>query len=171
MLTADDIKIYGNKGEIRYVENDYELPKKTKAFDKYKVFVPYAWGNWSESSGLGGAFSNIIIGLPHEICTEYCLESGCFETFAEAKKHAKFLNTRFARALLYLNKHSQHSTTAWGAVPSLSYSESWWDKSIEELEIELMNLYQVPEYIRTFVLDNIQKKDETNIINFDLNND
>ncbi len=165
---ADDIKIYGNKGEIRYVNKNYVIPKKTKAFNKYKVFVPYAWGNWSESSGLGGAFANIIIGSPNEICTEYCLESGCFDTFKEAQKHAKFLNTRFARALLYLNKHSQHSTTAWGAVPILSYTEDWWEKSIEEIELELMKKYKITDNIKNFVLDNLQKRDESNIVNFNL---
>ena len=35
--SPDDIKIYGNKGEIRYVNKNYAVPKKTKAFNKYKV--------------------------------------------------------------------------------------------------------------------------------------
>lgn len=164
--SKDDIKVYGSKGEIRYIDRNTNFTKESKGLDKYKVFVPYAWGNWSETSGLGGAFSDIIIGLPYEICTEYCLESRHFDTFEEAQKHAKFLNTRFARALLYLNKHSQHSTTAWDAVPFLSYTEDWWNKSILELEDELIKFYSIPENIAKFILEKFQIRDENNIINY-----
>lgn len=73
--------------------------------------------------GLGGAYSDIIIASPNVATTETWLESGNFDTFDLARKHAKYLMTTFARALLYINKHSQHSTTAWGAVPIQDYSE------------------------------------------------
>ena len=133
------------------------------------MFVPYAWGNMSEGSGLGGAYSDIIIAFPNVATSETWLESGHFESFEKAQKHAKYLMTRFTRALLYLNKYSQHSTTAWGAIPIQDYSEPWWDESIEQLESRLFDKYQIPEDIRKFVLTNIQQKTESNIINF--NND
>lgn len=160
-----DIKVIGSK-VIMYIPKDYPLPKRTNAIDKYKVFLPYAWGNMSESAGLGGAFADIIIAKPNEICTETYLESGCFDNIDTAKKHAKYLMTKFARAMLFVNKTSQHSTTAWGAVPKQDYSESWWDKSVAEIDEELFKKYNVPKDIADYVKTNIQTKTESNIINF-----
>lgn len=162
----DDLRIYCKSGILRYVPKKYNLPRTTEAIEKYKVFIPYAWGNMSEKTGLGGAFSDIIIGFPNDICTETYLESGCFNSLDKAKKHAKYLLTKFARALLYANKYSQHSTTAWGAVPVQDYSEKWWNESIEKINEYLFEKYSVPKNIIDFVNNNIQTKNETNIINF-----
>lgn len=165
-ILSTDIKVVGSK-QVRYIPRDYPLPKRTDAIDKYKVFVPYAWGNMSITAGLGGAFADIIIAKPYEICTETYLESGCFDTFAEAQKHAKYLMTKFARAMLFVNKTSQHSTTAWGDVPSQDYSEDWWSKSIDEIDECLFRKYNVPVDVAEYVRKNIQTKDESNIINLE----
>ena len=74
--------------------------------------------------------------------------------------------TRFVRALLYLNKHSQHSTTAWGAVPIQDYIEPWWIEEIEVIEHCLFEKYNVPLDVREFVLENIQRKTTSNIVNY-----
>ena len=81
-----------------------------------------------------------------------------------AKYHAKFLMTKFARAALYVNKISQMSTNAWGAVPVQDYSESWWDKSIDEIDEELFKKYSIPQEIADFVKNNIQTKTIENIV-------
>ena len=163
-----DIKIYGANGAIRYVPFDYNLPRKTKAFDKYKVLVGSAWGNMAEKTGLGGAYANIIIAAPFEICTETYQESGAFDDFETAKKHAKYLLTKFARALLYVNKISQMSTRSWGAVPIQDYHEEWWNNSIENINQHLIEKYGIPDEIANFVEKNIQQKTEQNIINYNL---
>ena len=162
-LSDSDIRVIGLR-MIRYIPKEYPIPKRTVALAKYKVFVPYAWGNMSETAGLGGAYADIIIASPNDICTETYLESGCFDDFDTAKRHAKYLMTKFARALLFVNKTSQHSTTAWGAVPVQDYTESWWDKSIEEIDEELFKKYNVPQDIIDFVKENIQTKSIDNII-------
>jgi type II restriction enzyme len=165
----NDIKIYGLENRtqaIKYIPDNYPLPKKTQAFNSYKVLVGKAWGNWSENY-LGGAYSDIIIASPLEICTENFLESGNFNSFLLAKKHSKYLMTRFLRALLFLNKYSQdNSREKFSSIPIQDYSESWWDESIEQLEHRLFDKYNIPEDIRKFVLDNIQQKTEANIVNF-----
>lgn len=169
--SPSDILIYTKSGVMAYVPADYPFPKKTAALDKYKVFIPYAWGNMSEKAGLGGAFSDIIIGRPNEACTETYLESGGYDDFEEAKKHAKYLLTKFCRALLYVNKYSQHSTTAWGAVPIQDYHEEWWNLSIMEIDEKLFEKYNVSNDIKEFIYKNIQTKTEMNIVNFmDLKN-
>lgn len=163
-ISDTDIKVIGLK-QVRFIPRDYPLPKRTNAIDKYKVFVPYAWGNMSATAGLGGAFADIIVAKPCEICTETYLESGCFDSLDKAQKHAKYLMTKFARAMLFVNKTSQHSTTAWGDVPSQDYSEEWWNKSIAEIDECLFKKYNVPSDIAEFVRKNIQTKDESNIVN------
>lgn len=163
-ISDTDIKVIGLK-QVRFIPRDYPLPKRTNAIDKYKVFVPYAWGNMSATAGLGGAFADIIVAKPYEICTETYLESGCFDSLDKAQKHAKYLMTKFARAMLFVNKTSQHSTTAWGDVPSQDYSEDWWSKSIAEIDECLFKKYNVPSDIAEFVRKNVQTKDESNIVN------
>ena len=164
--TGNDIKIYCANNTSVYVPNNFKFPKINMSLKKYKVLVPYAWGNMSEKSGLGGAFSDIIIAYPNEAATETYLISGIFETKEEAKKHSKYLMTKFARALLYVNKTSQHSTKSWGSVPRQDYSEDWWSGSIKEIDEWLMKKYSVPEEIKNFVFNNFQTKDESNIINY-----
>ena len=130
----------------------------------YKVFIGKAWGNWSKNY-LGGAYSNIIIAKPMEICTENFLEVGKYDSYENALKAAKYLLTRFLRALLYLYKFSQdNSKENFKYVPLQDFSEKWWNGSIEEIELELFRKYKVPENVRKFVLDNIQQKNEDNII-------
>ena len=167
-----DITIYGlenRKQTKKYVTFDYPLPKRTIAMTKYKVFVGKAWGNFSEGY-LGGAYSDVIIAYPNEICTESFLESGCFDTFEVAQKHAKYLLTQFTRALLYAKKNTQdNSKEKWVSVPIQDYHEDWWNLSIAEINEKLYSKYNVPQNIRDFVNKNIQQKNESNIINFNDN--
>lgn len=165
-----DIAIYGlqNRKQVKlYAPNNYPLPKTTSAMNKYKVLVGKAWGNFSQNY-LGGAYADIIIASPNEICTENFLESGCFNNYETAKKHSKYLMTRFCRALLYANKYSQdNSKEKWAAVPKQNYSELWWDKTIDEIDDELFKKYKIPNNIKQFVYENIQQRSEANIINFE----
>lgn len=170
-IKDDDVKLYGlldRRQVVKYVPKTYPFPRKTDAFDKYKVLMGKAWGNFSNGY-LGGAYADIVIAAPNEAATENFIESGAFDDYETAKKHAKYLMTRFARALLYRNKHTQdNSPDKWKAVPIQDYSEPWWNKSIDEIDAELMNKYDVPENIRKFVEDNIQRKTEANIVNYNL---
>ncbi len=168
-INENDITIYGleNRAQtVKYITEDYPLPKQTVAFNSYKVFVGKAWGNWSDNY-LGGAYSDIIIASPLEICTENFIESGNFNSFLNAKKHSKYLMTRFLRALLYLNKYSQdNSREKFSSIPIQDYSETWWDENIEQIEHRLFDKYNIPQNVRKFVLENIQQKSESNIVNF-----
>lgn len=163
-IKEDDVKIYGSNGNVRYVPKEYKFPRKTSAFDRYKVLVGSAWGNWDEKKYLGGAYADIIIAKPNEACTETYQESGSFLKYDEAFKHAKFLLTKFARALLYLNKFSQQTTQSWDAVPYLTYSEEWWSESIESIDNHLFEKYNIPIEVKNFVEQKIQQKKEASIL-------
>ena len=74
--------------------------------------------------------------------------------------------TRFVRALLFAKKNSQdNSKEKWISVPVQDYSEDWWNLSIDEIEEHLFDKYSIPEDIRIFVREKIQKRDESNIRN------
>ena len=164
-----DILLYGQKNRRRgiyFVPENYPLPRKTDAMNKYKVILPYAWGGAPNDGKYNSSFADIIIAKPNEICTESYIESGFFSDFSTAQKHAKYLMTQFVRALLYMYKTSQHTTTVWGAVPIQTYEEDWWDKSIAEIDDCLFEKYNIPENIRKFVKENIQTRTEANILNF-----
>ena len=162
-----DIKIFGSykrNRTVKYVPSNYPLPKKSRAFGKYKVFVPYAWGGMDEKKYLGGTYSDIIVAKPYEIATETYQEQGCYDTIDRAIAHAKYIMTRFARACLYIEKKTQHSTNAWGSVPQQDFSEDWWNESIDVIEENLFDKYHIPKNIRDFIVNNIQFRCEENIL-------
>ena len=164
-IDIKDITLYGSDRCKYFINYNYPLPKKSISFSKYKVFCPYAWGGMDDKY-IGGRYSDVIIGEPFEICVETFQEHGAFDSKREAEYQAKYIMTKFVRALLYKNKHSRHSTTAWGSVPVQDFSESWWDLSIKEIDKKLMEKYNIPENIQKFVFENIQERSEDNIVNF-----
>lgn len=101
-----------------------------------------------------------------EIVTTSYLTQGSYDDLNTARKHAKYLLTRFLRALLYNNKHSQHIIKSWSDVPIQNFNEQWWNLSIEEIDRELMKEYNVPDEVSNFIYKNFQVKSENSIINF-----
>src|SRR5690606_18681071 len=101
--------LFNRRQTKAYISMDYPIPKKTQSFNKFKVFIGKAWGNWSDNY-LGGAYSDIIIAKPGEICTENFIEVGPLNNHEEAQNMSKYLMTRFTRGLLYLNKYSQDNS-------------------------------------------------------------
>lgn len=158
--------LYASKGIKRYLPKDYPIPKISQYSEKYKVFIPKAWGNMDESTGLGGAYADIMIAKPRDIVTETYIESGLFNNNDTTKKHAKYLLTKFTRALLYMNKYSQNTAKgSYKAIPQQTYTEAWWDTDdLDELDEHLFDKYSIPEDIRTFVRKNIQPRTIANII-------
>lgn len=163
-MNHDDIRVFSPKTKL-FVPKDYPFPKLSPALDKYKVFVPFAWGNWSTSNGLGGAYADIYLAKPNDSCSESYLEVGSFTNEKHSRYLAKYLMTQFTRALIFKNKFSHNNTkNAYTSVPIQDFSEPWWDKSIEEINDLLFDKYNIPEDIRIKVNANIQLKDESNIV-------
>ena len=168
-IKSTDLTIYGlykRKNAKFYIPRNYALPKTSLNIDKYKVFIGKAWGNFSDNY-LGGAYADIIVATPGEICTENFIESGSFDNFELACKHAKYLMTKFCRALLYLNKFTQdNSKDKWTAVPKQDFTEDFWLENIEHIDKALMEKYGISDQIQQFVFSNIQTRTEKNIINY-----
>jgi hypothetical protein len=170
-INESDIMVFGGikkQRAERFIPNDYPILKKIDLIHKYKVFVPWAWGNMDEKAGLGGAFADIIVASPQQVCTMTYNTCGIFDTRDEVVKHAKYMMTKFFRALLYMNKDVKTSSqNAYSAIPLQKFEESWWNDDIDVIDEELFKKYNIPDSIRSFVRDNIQTKSMINIINID----
>lgn len=162
----DDIRVFTPKG-LKYTPQDYPFPRLGTSFDSYKVFIPAAWGGWSGSTDLGGPYANTFIGYPADACIESYLECGPFATKQEAVYTAKYLMTNFTRALLYLNKYSQHTPRGtYAAIPQQDFTEDWWGLSVAEIDEKLFEKYNVPDEIKEKVYANIQIKSDENVIDY-----
>ena len=121
------IKLFQNGG-ISFISKE-KLLKNVDYINKYKVFIP-PLGSGSDSFPhmiLGKPF----IGEPGTACTETYIIAGLYEKEIEAKNCLSYLQTRFLRFLVLLNKPSQHATSkVYQYVPKQSFLESWDDEKL-----------------------------------------
>ena len=164
----DDIRIFGgidHKRAERYVSSDFSM-KDNDNVSKYKVFVPWAWGNMDENAGLGGAYADIIIAEKNDVCSMTYNTCGQYDDYETAKKQAKYMMTTFFRGLLFNSKDVKTSSkTAYSSIPVQTFAEEWWNESIEDIDKKLFEKYGISELYK-FFKENIQFKNETNIDNF-----
>lgn len=186
----DDIAIWGNEDRRvrKYHINDFEDKiikkkgvidhidcvskssgftfRKDSSLDSYKVFIPKLWGNLSLSAGIGGAYADVMIASPMEICSYSYNVCGISANKEGAIHAAKYLLTKFLRAMLTINKKGKDATSEnFQGVPTQDFHEDWWNESIAQIDEHLFDKYNVPDDIRSFVRNNIQTRSEGNIIN------
>jgi len=187
----DDIKVWGIEGKRieKYHINDFELKQIKKKngsvdhenyvskstgfkfrnhsfFNRYKILIPLLWGNMDKGTGIGGSYADIVIAEPWDICSYSYNVCGGSDTKEGAVKTAKYMLTKFFRALLSYNKMGKHATSeTFLAIPAQDFHEDWWNESIAQIDEHLFDKYNVPDDIRSFVRSNIQTRSEANIIN------
>lgn len=165
-LSDSDIKVYDrNKGKLEqwYIPEDYPLPRVGNNIHLYKVMIVQAWGDMTKRY-VGGSYSDILIAEPNSVCTQTFMESGGFKDKVIAIKHAKYIMTKFCRALLFRNKDNILITRGkWKSVPIQTYEEDFWNGDIDEIDNALMDKYNVPEHTRQYVFENIQPRTMDNI--------
>ncbi|RWZ42593.1 Eco57I restriction-modification methylase domain-containing protein [Lactiplantibacillus plantarum] len=139
-----DIEIIGlenSKRVTKYVPKDYPITVGLDLLDKWKVFVPYAYG----SGAFGEVGPKLIVGHPGQISTETFLAIGPFDTEFEANAFIKYFKTKFFRALSGILKNTQHSTNTYGFVPSLDFTisnkEINWLNSVDKIDDQLATKY------------------------------
>ena len=187
---TDDIAIWGNEDKRvrKYHTNDFEDKeiikkgmidhidcvsrssgftfRKDSSLNSYKVFIPKLWGNLSLSAGIGGAYADVMIASPNEICSYSYNVCGVSSNKDGAIHAAKYLLTKFLRAMLAINKKGKDATSEnFQGVPTQDFHEDWWNESIAQIDEHLFDKYNVPDDIRSFVRNNIQTRSEGNIIN------
>nr|WP_015062470.1 Eco57I restriction-modification methylase domain-containing protein [Arthrobacter sp. J3.49]AFK89507.1 conserved hypothetical protein, possible restriction endonuclease [Arthrobacter sp. J3.49] len=128
------------KREVRWVRRDYLVTPEV--VDKYKVIIASADGAAVKSGRVVGVPS---VAAPGTGFTQTFMSIGRFDTEAEAEACAKYVKTKFARAMLGVLKTTQHnSAIKWKHVPLQDFtpvSDIDWSKSIPQIDQQLYAKY------------------------------
>lgn len=139
----------------KYLPQDYPFPKKSPCIDKYKVFIAEAYGC--------GAIGEVP-STPGEVCTETFLEIGPFETQKEAANLIRYIRTKFFRALVGIQKQTQHTTQkVYRFVPIQDFtpdSDIDWNDNINGLDSQLFKKYNLNKEEIDFINKNISEMKE-----------
>ncbi len=140
----DGITIHGLlnlKRVERFVPRNYPVPIGHDSVDKWKLFVPYAYG----SGALGEVYPGIIIGKPMSIATETFLMIGPFDDKAVAERVLKYMKSKTFRALVSVKKISQHTNKeTYQHIPLQDFTEHSdidWTKSVADIDKQLYAKY------------------------------
>ncbi len=114
------------KGGLGFIGKD-TITKDTAWVDKYKVFVPKAWGIGNISKDWIKPF----IGDPNSCCTETYLVIGPFDKKYIAKNVISYTQTKFFHFMLALVKITQNTMKkAYSFIPLQDFSEIWSDEKL-----------------------------------------
>lgn len=117
------------KEGLGYLSID-DVHKNKEFVDKYKIFVPKAWGTGNpQTDWLNAAF---IVG-PHSASTETYLTVGPFETEEEAENAMSYIHTKFFHFMVAMVKITQNAMrNIYEMVPLQDFSKSWTDEELFE---------------------------------------
>lgn len=143
----------------KYAPANYPVPTKN-GIDKYKIFVPRNYG----SGKLQDSSFKTYLAAPNEICTETFVQVFPFNTENERNNCNKYMYTKFFRVMTALRKQDQSAgQDVYAYVPLQNFTENsdiHWNQSIEAIDRELYDKYNLSEEDRTFIERNIPKQKE-----------
>lgn len=144
-----------NERTYKYVRRDYIRPVSN--LDNYKVFLSKANG----TGEFGEVLTSPFIGKPGVGNTETFISIGKFNTEYEANAAIKYIDTRFARALLGALKTTQDITPEkWAYVPLQNFTEISdidWNLSVDEIDNILFEKYNLTAQERDFIRAEVKK--------------
>lgn len=153
---GDYVAILGRKNNeriIKYLKREYI--QENDYIDMYKVMLAEANG----TGQLGEVLSAPFVAPPHQGATDTFISIGQFTKQREAESLLKYIKTKFARAMLGVNKATQHNPkSVWKSIPLQDFtnkSDINWNKSIAEIDQQLYKKYGLTkeeiEFIETHV--------------------
>lgn len=119
-----------------------KISKGKELIDKWKVFIPKAWGN-----GILGKdkMGTCFVGKPGSCCTETYLVVGPFDTELEASNCCSFFSTKFFLTLVSLKKITQNCMQdCYSTVPLLDF------KTIAK-DVDLFNYYEFSDEEKNYI--------------------
>ena len=149
----------GGKRSICNILKKYIQPNKF--IDKYNVASPEANSNgrFGERLTVGELLS------PEEGATDTFISLGAFDTKFEALALQKYMKTKFFRALLGVEKVTQHCPPmVWEIIPCQEFSENSdidWSKSIHEIDLLLYKKYGLSDEEIAFIESKVKPMDGT----------
>lgn len=153
-------KIYGlsnNKRVYRWISKCYMKPRHIddNNIKSYKVVIPLA-----NENKFGGILGQPLIFGPFESNTPTFISIGKFDTFIEASACAKYIKTKFVRALLGVLKATQlNSKPTWKYVPLQNFtnnSDIDWSKSVHEIDLQLYRKYGLSDEETRFIEEKVK---------------
>ena len=146
-----------SKRSWKYLKKDYPIPKFSECLNEYKVFVARAYG----CGAIGEVPSTPVLGTPRQLCTETFIEMGPFKSKIESKNLMKYIETRFFRCLVGVQKQTQDATKkVYRFVPMQDFtnnSDIDWSKSINEIDKQLYKKYKLSEEEINFIEENVKE--------------
>lgn len=144
-----------NKRQSMWINREYI--SKHDNLDKYKLL-------FSKSNGSGKYGETIalpIVAKPNEGHTQTFLSIGRFDTAFEAESLYKYVQTKFARALLGILKATQdNKKSVWKYVPLQDFTPSSdidWGKSIHEIDLQLYKKYGLDDKEIDFIETHVKE--------------
>ena len=114
-----------SKRVYRWINREYVYGRGDGFVDKWKVFLPQAFGRSNLGDEVAQLISPPVIGEPSDIATDTFLVVGTFDSRDEAEACLTFIKSRFARVLLGILKVTQSNTAdKWAKVPLQDFSAS-----------------------------------------------
>jgi superfamily II DNA or RNA helicase len=153
------VGVIKNKRVSAWVKKEYLTTRRpdNNNINYYKVFIPKSMG----SGKFGEIISQPLIGYPNMTSTPTFLRIGKFKTTIEAENCAKYLKTKFSRAMLGIKKVTQdNAVPVWENIPLQDFtkkSDINWTKSISEIDNQLFKKYQFSTEEIAFIEDNVQQ--------------
>ena len=143
-----------NNRVIKWIRKDYV--GDVKNLNSYKVFLSGAFG----TGKYGEKISSPILGDPGLGSTETFLSVGNFTSREEALNLIKYLESKFARALLGIAKSTQANTPEkWKYVPVQDFgpnSDLDWSQPIADIDQQLYKKYKLDSQEIDFIEANVQ---------------
>jgi site-specific DNA-methyltransferase (adenine-specific) len=137
----DSVKIYANK-HVGFVDRKSVTVNKSW-LPKYKVYISAAYGAGEDFPHQ--ILGKPILGEPDTCCSETYLVIGPFETEEEARNVKTYIQTRFFRMMVLLQKSTQHtSKKVYSYVPIQDFTQEWDDE-------KLYNKYQITDGEKEFI--------------------
>ena len=141
-----------NKRFRRWIRSEYLTGPES--FDKFKVALPAA----NENNKLGWMATPEVV-EPGVAVTQTFLTIGSFASEAEVEACLKYVKTKFARAMLYVLKVTQHNPrSTWKFVPAQDFSAASdidWSKAIPQIDAQLCAKYGLDTTEIAFIEDKV----------------
>lgn len=132
-----------NSRAYKFIRKDYV--GQVANINSFKLFMSSANG----SGKFGEALTGPVLGKPGEGSTETFIGIGIFSIETEALNVARYISTKFVRAMLGISKSTQHLTPdTWRFVPLQDFTPKSaidWSKSMAEIDQQLYKKYELNE--------------------------
>lgn len=156
----DDVflKIMGrtrNDRTWRYIKREYVV--ENEYIDTFNIIVPEANG----TGAIGEVLSTPLIGEPLIGATDTFISIGTFTNITDAEAAFKYIKGKFARAMLGINKVTQHNPkSVWRDVPMQDFSQTSdidWSQPISDVDRQLYAKYGLDQNEIDFIESHVKE--------------